>query len=128
MPLIKEACVENETQIDTAVKTKANRIELCSRLDFGGLTPSIDLINYVIAKKIPVVVMIRVNDKYNATWWEYRKMLTQIRKLRNLQIEGFIFGLLDKKGFIDYKRNKKLVKTCRDKQKIFHMAFDEFAN
>ncbi|MDE7434043.1 MAG: hypothetical protein K2M43_02910 [Mycoplasmoidaceae bacterium] len=36
MEIIREACVETKQEFDIAYKNKAERIELCSRLDVGG--------------------------------------------------------------------------------------------
>ena len=56
----KEACVDN---IDAAInveKKGADQIELCSRLDLDGLTPSKKLILQTIKRvSIPIKVMIR---------------------------------------------------------------------
>jgi copper homeostasis protein len=55
-------------------------------------------------------------------------MRYQIRRLRKYPIEGFVFGLLTHDDKIDYARINLLVKTCKSKQKVFHMAFDEVNN
>lgn len=41
--MIKEACVETFEQAMLAEKKGANRIELCSELSVGGLTPAAKL-------------------------------------------------------------------------------------
>jgi copper homeostasis protein CutC len=40
MPYIKEAVVETAEEIENVIKYNPQRIELCSRLDIGGLTPT----------------------------------------------------------------------------------------
>ena len=58
--MIKEACVQTLDEALIAQQNGADRIELCSRLDLDGLTPSRDLIRSVKSKlTIPIKVMIR---------------------------------------------------------------------
>ena len=57
--MIKEACVETFEQAMLAEKKGANRIELCSELSVGGLTPAAKLMKKTCSVlKIPVMVMI----------------------------------------------------------------------
>ena len=60
MQTVKEVCVDSLEDAINAEKNGANRIELCSRLDLDGLTPSRELIKETFyALKIPIRVMIR---------------------------------------------------------------------
>ena len=60
MNIIKEACVESLEQAILAEERKADRVELCSRLDLDGLTPNRLTIDRTIKSlSIPVKVMIR---------------------------------------------------------------------
>ena len=62
MLIIKEVCVDSLNDAMSAEKNGANRIELCSRLDKDGLTPSRKLIRDSFKLlKIPIRVMIRPN-------------------------------------------------------------------
>ena len=53
-----EVCVDTAAGI-AACQTHADRIELCSALDLGGLTPSAGLIEIARESAVPVHVMIR---------------------------------------------------------------------
>lgn len=58
--IIFEACVDSIDSAILAEKAGADRIELCSDLDSGGLTPSYGLIRIVLERlSIPVNVLIR---------------------------------------------------------------------
>jgi copper homeostasis protein len=127
--LIKESVAENKQEIDTAIKHHTDRIELCSALNVGGLTPSDELINYCISTKTPTLIMIRpIEDHYNPDKKTFKLMKKQIRKYRKLPLLGFVFGILNSDNKVDIKRIKKLKKLSRDKQTVFHMGFDLIEN
>ena len=47
--MIKEFCAENYTDIPKAIQAGAGRIELCDNLAAGGTTPSMGVIEEVLA-------------------------------------------------------------------------------
>ena len=58
--MILEACVETADQAVLAEQNGADRIELCSHLEWDGLTPSDDLLNETLSRiSIPVMAMVR---------------------------------------------------------------------
>ena len=60
MRLIKESCVETYDEAMNAEIRGADRIELCSRLDLDGLTPSKELVKRLVSDlTIPIKVMVR---------------------------------------------------------------------
>jgi copper homeostasis protein len=60
-PLL-EVCVDNPTDLNSAVDGGADRIELCSFLSVGGLTPTYGLMHHASYLPIPVYAMIRPRD------------------------------------------------------------------
>ena len=59
--MIVEVCVDSLESALEATKHGADRLELCSRLDVGGLNPSPELYQAVLAAvALPIAVMIRV--------------------------------------------------------------------
>jgi copper homeostasis protein len=122
--IIKEACVETKQEIDLAFEKKMDRIELCSHLEVGGLTPSVEMLEYAINKKLNVIAMIRVNDNFQASADEVLQMKKQINTFCSTKVKGFAFGILTADNKIDIKAIQELIKACGDKEKVFHMAFD----
>ncbi|MEL6970868.1 MAG: copper homeostasis protein CutC, partial [Bacteroidota bacterium] len=58
--MITEACVENLAHAQLAQAGGADQVELCGRLDVGGLTPDAALVKVTMQSlTIPVKVMIR---------------------------------------------------------------------
>ena len=58
--ILLEACVGTLDEALLAQEKGANRVEVCSRLDLDGLTPSKDLVKRLVNELImPVKVMLR---------------------------------------------------------------------
>lgn len=124
-PLI-EVCVSSVTDAVLAERAGAKRLELCSALELGGLTPSIGTVQACLqAVKIPVVVMIRPRAggfAYDEN--ELDTMLRDIDALGEAGAAGFVFGVLTEEGDVDCNRLKKLVQQTSEKESVFHRAFD----
>jgi copper homeostasis protein len=58
-PVTLEVCVDNVHGLAAALDGGADRIELCSALEIGGLTPGAGLLRAAAAAPVPVVAMIR---------------------------------------------------------------------
>ena len=125
--IIKEACVETLDEAILAEKKGANRIELCSQLELGGLTPNRKLVKQVFnALNIPIKVMIRPragNFIYN--YQELNIMKKDIFFCKNLNVQGVVFGILDQNKKIDIKNMKYLSDTVDNFEITFHKAIDQ---
>ena len=94
--IIKEACVETVKEAILAEKQGADRIELCYRLEYDGLTPSKQNIEKLIMSlSIPIKVMIRPrkgNFIYNEK--EIMEMESKIEMCKYIGVTEVVFGLL----------------------------------
>ena len=54
-----EVCIDSISGLEACINGKADRIELCSSLELGGLTPSDELMELASEINIPCRVMIR---------------------------------------------------------------------
>ncbi|MDR3257174.1 MAG: hypothetical protein LBT17_00050 [Mycoplasmataceae bacterium] len=124
MSLIREACVETKEQVDVALAHNAEQIELCSRLDVGGLTPDDDLLTYALNKSNNVLMMVRNEDSYFITPNNALTLVNVINKYVDTNVKGFVFGYLTKENKVDSATIKMFVDAAKDKETIFHMAFD----
>lgn len=126
-PTLLEACVETFDQALAAEKSGAGRIELCNRLDLGGITPPVELTETLLKTlKIPIMVMVRPRDGhfvYSEAEFELMKM--DIGLLKDMGCHGVVFGLLTSQGEIDVERTRELVDLARPMKVTFHKAFDE---
>jgi len=125
-----EVCVESLDGALAAEQGGAHRIELCSRLDVGGLTPDAALRERVLSSvSIPVHLMIRPRAGdfvYDAA--EFETMRTQLSEARDSGAAGVVFGLLGANGRIDCERTAALIDLARPRAVTFHRAFDELVD
>ena len=94
-PLL-EACVESTNEAMHAWKNGAHQLEICSQLEYDGLTPEVDVVDDIITHvKIPCKVMIR-NRKgdFYYTNEEIQNMVLQLHHLKTSGTSGFVFGAI----------------------------------
>lgn len=108
----------------------ADRIELCENMELGGTTPDYTLV--AAAKNIttiPVFVMIRPRGgDFVYSEAEFESMQDQIKQMKVLGVDGFVFGLLNTDGMVDTVRNEYLLKLTGSLPCTFHRAFDVIAD
>ncbi|MGR5095221.1 copper homeostasis protein CutC [Vibrio maritimus] len=124
-----EVCIDNIESLAYAITGGATRIELCSSLALGGLTPNAGLIKQAVqSSSIPIYVMIRPRQGdflYDCD--DVEIMAEDIRTAAKYGASGVVLGLLDKEGHVDMPRSIRLVKLARelDLGVTFHRAFDQ---
>ncbi|MCB2307453.1 copper homeostasis protein CutC [Clostridium estertheticum] len=118
------ATIEDVKRIE---ESGADRIELISALSEGGLTPSYALIKRAVQSvKIPVNVMIRPHGKsFIYTDDEIELMVEDIIIAKELNVNGVVFGVLNRKNEICVPSLEKLLKACDGIDVTFHRAIDE---
>lgn len=114
----------------TAQQNGANRIELCDAMDVGGISPTIEVVQRVRANvSIDLYVMIRPRGgSFVYSDAEFRQMKTAILAFKELEVDGFVFGILDENNRIDQEKNKELVQLAHPLPCTFHRAFDEVSD
>ncbi len=125
--LILEACVETLEQCILAEKNGANRLELCADLSVGGLTPSRELLDSVMAAvKIPVMAMIRPRaGNFVCSAEEIEEMKRSILLCKTAGVAGVVFGCLTPDSRIDVAQTSELVRFALPLSVTFHKAIDE---
>lgn len=127
-----EICCSDADSVLAAAKGGADRIELCSALSEGGLTPSIGLIEYAASQEaITVNVLIRPRSGdfiYNQE--ETDIMVHDISAAAKTGASGVVIGALTPDGDIDISVCRRLVDTAKkyNLSVTFHRAFDVCRN
>lgn len=123
--MLEIACFEM-TSAETALKSVADRIEFCTDIEFGGLTPKVEEFVYLKdAYHKPIFVMIRPSGGgFFYSEYEFIQMQQSLREFKNAGADGFVFGILTATGEVDMLRNRYLLDLAGSTPCTFHRAFD----
>lgn len=125
--LILEACVDSLPQALRAQALGAHRIELCSRLDLDGLSPSPQTILAALSQlKIGVKVMIRPRPgSFIFSKEELRQMEQEILFCRENGVKEVVLGVSLPSGRLDIPAIEQLAKQAWPMSVTVHKAIDE---
>jgi copper homeostasis protein len=128
--MLLEICASNYQSALNAQNAGAQRIELCSELAVGGITPSYGLLKKVMEElTIPVMVLIRPrsgNFVYNDA--EFDIMKKDIELCKELGCAGIVSGVLNEDFSVDLESTKLLIELAKPMNFTFHRAFDHVKN
>ena len=120
-----EVCIDSCNGIEARIEGNADRIELCSSLQYGGLTPSDELLE--LASECGIVVRAMIRPKKGSfvyTSEDLKQMLSGIDKVRSYNIEGVVFGATLPNGELDLDFLEELVNHSIGLNKTLHRAVD----
>ena len=124
--MILEVCAASFESAKNAEQSGADRIELCSELVLGGITPSYGLLKKVADElSIPAHILIRPRSG-NFTYdnEEFEVMKRDILLCKELGFDGIVSGLLNKDLTLDIDRTRVLIELAAPLSFTFHRAFD----
>ncbi len=113
-----------------AQENDADRVELCAEMEVGGTTP-----NFETTKQVRDLITIDLNvmirprgGNFVYSDEEFQQMRNEILQFKELDVNGFVFGILNKDKTINIEQNKRLVAVANPLPCTFHRAFDEVSD
>ncbi len=123
--VLLEVCVDDAAGLRAAVEGGADRIELCSALSLGGLTPTAGLMQLAGSMPVPVYAMIRPRaGDFIFGETEIAMMEAEIDAARQAGLAGVVLGasLADRR--LDAACLARLSHRAVDMGRTLHRAFD----
>jgi copper homeostasis protein len=129
-PVLIEVCVDSVASAVAAERGGAQRIELCSDLLEGGITPSLGLLQAVRAGiSLPLHVIIRPRGgDFCYSEEEFDIMRRDIEIAKRTGADGVVLGILLPSGRVDISRTRQLTELAAPMSVTFHRAFDMSAD
>lgn len=125
VPVLLEVCVDDVAGMQAAIRGGADRLELCSALACGGLTPSRGLMQQAGQVPIPVVAMIRPRSgSFVFSADEIRVMIDDIQAARDAGLAGVVLGASLPDGRLDCETLANLVQAATGMDITLHRVFD----
>ena len=126
MARILEVCIDSLASARAAIKGGADRIELCSALALGGLTPYSDLLRQIREESdIPIRCLMRPRaGDFLYSQEEIDLMVRQIKELKAAGANGFVIGCLTAHGDLDDDAMKPLIDAADGAALTLHRCID----
>ena len=124
--MLLEICVDSLASARAAIRGGAHRLELCSALALGGLTPYVQLLRQIRAESdIPVRCLMRPRaGDFLYPEDEIQLMAQQICDLKEAGADGFVIGCLTPEGDLDQEAMKPLIEAAGGAGLTLHRCID----
>ena len=126
MNRILKVCVDSYASAVAAIAGGADRLELCSALSVGGLTPSAALLRQIRkGSDIPIRCLMRPRGgDFFYTPEEIQQMAMEMAALRDAGADGFVIGCLTADGELDGNAMEPLLKEASGLGLTLHRCID----
>jgi copper homeostasis protein len=121
-----ECCANSITSALIGIKAGANRIELCSELKNGGVTPKysdIEKLRNLTNINLHVLIL-PIANKFVCSKEDLKIIIKDIEFCKSIGIDGVVIGAINEDRSIDITKTKKMVDVARPMKVTFHRAFD----
>ncbi len=128
--ILLEVCVDNLTSAQAALGAGADRLELCSALSEGGLTPTPGFVQTLRdTTTADLVCMLRPRGgSFTIHREELGQLMVDLNALRKAGANGFVFGALLPSGELDLPSLECVIQAAAPLPVTFHRAFDQLKN
>ncbi|WP_413451921.1 copper homeostasis protein CutC [Georgenia phoenicis] len=120
-----EVAVQDATGAQVALEAGADRVELCTALGLGGLTPSIGMVEACVATGVPVHVLVRPRAgdfRFSAT--EVSLMVRDIEAVVDVGASGVVVGALTRDDALDRHAVRALQEAAEGLEVTVHRCVD----
>lgn len=126
MKKLLEVCVDSYASAMAAISGGADRLELCSALSVGGLTPSAALLRQIRrVSGIPVRCLMRPRGgDFLYTPEEVEQMAMEMAVLGEEGADGFVIGCLTAEGELDARAMEPLLRAASGRGLTLHRCID----
>ncbi|NEX47968.1 copper homeostasis protein CutC [Pseudotabrizicola algicola] len=125
MNTLIEICVDTTEGLAEAIRGGAGRIELCSALDLGGLTPSVGMMRRAAGAGVPIYAMIRPRaGDFVWTPDEIAVMEADIEAASACGMQGVVLGASRPDGRLDTDVLGLLIGRAKHMGLTLHRCFD----
>lgn len=124
--MLLEVCCGNRASAENAAKAGAKRIELCSELSIGGLTPSHEDIRYCV-ENLPLQTFVLIRPRGGDFCYseeEFQQILDDIAFCREADVHGIVIGFLDSRQQVNTDYCRRAMLAAGSMPVTFHRAFD----
>lgn len=121
-----ECCVDSVESAIAAKKGGADRIELCSALVIGGLSPS-QALYWKIREQVDLPIRVLLRPRFGDfcyTDFEHEIIKEEIRSFRKLGADGIVIGTMKPDGTLNVEQMKELIEEAKGMPVTLHRAFD----
>ena len=127
---ILEVIVCSEADAVAAVEGGADRLEVISHYEVGGLTPPVDLVRTIASiVRVPLRVMVRQREPFVVTDpAEIEELRAAARAFADLDVDGLVIGFVRESPegkCIDHELLRRVLASAPDVKATFHRAFEE---
>ncbi|KAL3081363.1 hypothetical protein niasHT_039840 [Heterodera trifolii] len=131
--ILLEVCVDDADGLLAAIRGGADRVELCSALEVGGLTPTPGLIDLArsLNGSVPVFAMVRPRaGDFSYSDREFESMRKDIECVAKARLAGIVFGANHCDGTLDRHRLEIMAKMAKEfgLGTTLHRSFDLVPN
>jgi copper homeostasis protein len=125
-----ELCCETLQACEAAAAGGADRIELCTALDMGGVTPPLSLMRAALeVATLPVHVLVRPRGgRFVYTEREFALLLAQADEALAEGAAGIVTGMLTQDDAVDVSRMREVRRLAAAAPVTFHRAIDVSAD
>ncbi|HHT15915.1 MAG: copper homeostasis protein CutC [Christensenellales bacterium] len=123
--LVEVCCGSAEDAIRAALGG-ADRVELCSNLFQGGLTPTLGSVK-AVREQSDITLNVMIRPREGGFCYTKTELLTARRDMETFLeygVDGLVFGFLNEDGTVDVELTHEFVRLAGDVPITFHRAID----